>query len=104
SKMEETQRFSKGIFSWVGYKQIIIHYDNIVRKEGDSMWTFAKLLDYGIDGILSFNHKPLRLMIYLGLFIFFMSIMYLLINFINILISVFTELGYFTFIFIILLL
>jgi len=99
SKMEETQRFSKGIFSWVGYKQIIIHYDNIVRKEGDSKWTFAKLLDYGIDGILSFNHKPLRLMIYLGLFIFFMSIMYLLINFINILTSGVTEPGYFTIIF-----
>lgn len=99
SKMEENQRFSKGIFSWVGYKQTILKYDNIVRQDGESKWTFPKLLDYGIDGIISFNNKPLRLIIYLGLLAFSISIIYLLINFIQILIVGVREPGYFTVIF-----
>lgn len=99
SKMEENQRFSKGIFSWVGYKQKILKYDNIARQDGESKWTFPKLLDYGIDGIISFNNKPLRLIIYLGLLAFSISIIYLLINFIQILIVGVREPGYFTVIF-----
>lgn len=99
SKMEENQRFSKGIFSWVGYKQKILKYDNIARQDGESKWTFPKLLDYGIDGIISFNNKPLRLIIYLGLLTFSISIIYLLINFIQILIVGVREPGYFTVIF-----
>lgn len=102
SKMEENQRFSKGIFSWVGYKQTILKYDNIARQDGESKWTFPKLLDYGIDGIISFNNKPLRLIIYLGLLAFSISIIYLLINFIQILIVGVREPGYFTVIFAIL--
>lgn len=99
SKMEENQRFSKGIFSWVGYKQTILEYDNLPRQDGESKWTFPKLLDYGIDGIISFNNKPLRLIIYLGLLAFSISIIYLLINFIQILVMGVREPGYFTLIF-----
>lgn len=82
--MSETQRFSKGIFSWVGYKQFIINYDNVERAGGESKWTFKKLLDYGIDGILSFNNKPLRVLLYLGFITFGVSILYILINLISI--------------------
>lgn len=94
--MSETQRFSKGIFSWVGYKQFIINYDNVERAGGESKWTFKKLLDYGIDGILSFNNKPLRVLLYLGFITFGVSILYILINLISILVYGIDEPGYFT--------
>lgn len=97
--LNETQRFSKGIFSWVGYNQKIIKYDNVERQSGNSKWSAIKLLDYGVDGIISFNNKPLRLMLYLGLITFFISLLYIIITFIQILTKGISEPGYFTIIF-----
>lgn len=65
--LSEYNRFSKGLFSWIGYNELIIEYENVLRSDGESKWTFSKLLNYGIDGVISFNNKPLRLSIYLGL-------------------------------------
>ncbi|WP_433273867.1 glycosyltransferase family 2 protein [Actinosynnema sp. CS-041913] len=62
----EYNRFSKGLFSWIGFDTAVIDYDNVVRNTGNSSWTFRKLLNYGIDGVVSFNSKPLRVAIYLG--------------------------------------
>lgn len=98
-EMEERQRFSKGLFSWVGYKQTIIKFNNVSRDNGESKWTFKNLLDYGIDGILSFNNKPLRIILYLGFLILGISILYILINFFSIVINGVTAPGYFTMIF-----
>ena len=64
--LSEYNRFSKGLFSWIGYNELIIEYENVLRSDGESKWTFSKLLNYGIDGVISFNNKPLRLSIYLG--------------------------------------
>lgn len=97
--LEESQRFSKGIFSWIGYSQKIIEYQNQERSDGKSKWTFLKLLDYGVDGVVSFNNKPLRLMLYFGLFTFAISILYILLNYILILVNGISEPGYFTLIF-----
>lgn len=65
----EYNRFSKGLFSWIGFDTAVIDYDNVPRQHGRSKWTLRGLLNYGIDGVLSFNHKPLRLAIYIGLIV-----------------------------------
>ncbi|MGW1119494.1 glycosyltransferase family 2 protein [Streptomyces tanashiensis] len=63
----EYNRFSKGLFSWVGFRTTTFSYENAVREQGRSKWTFGKLLNYGLDGLLSFNNKPLRAAVHLGL-------------------------------------
>ena len=63
----EYNRFSKGLFSWIGFDTAVIDYENVPRQDGSSRWSFRKLIDYGIDGVVSFNNRPLRLAIYLGI-------------------------------------
>jgi glycosyltransferase involved in cell wall biosynthesis len=65
----EVNRFSKGLFSWIGFDTAIVDYDNVPRAHGRTKWTLRGLLNYGIDGVVSFNHKPLRLAIYIGLIV-----------------------------------
>lgn len=60
AQMDERSRFSKGLFSWIGFPTAAIDYDNRLRDSGKSSWTMRSLLNYGLDGILSFNTKPLR--------------------------------------------
>lgn len=62
----EYNRFSKGLFAWIGFDTAIVDYENVARHDGAGKWTLRKLLDYGIDGVISFNNRPLRLAIYLG--------------------------------------
>lgn len=62
----EYNRFSKGLFSWIGFDTVVVDYENVTREVGGSKWTFRKLLNYGIDGVISFNNQPLRLAVYLG--------------------------------------
>ncbi|MFH8259392.1 glycosyltransferase family 2 protein [Streptomyces roseolus] len=72
----EYNRFSKGLFSWVGFRTTTFAYENAVREEGRSKWTFGKLLNYGLDGLLSFNNKPLRAAVYLGLLLVSLAFAY----------------------------
>ncbi|PTJ73117.1 glycosyltransferase [Staphylococcus hyicus] len=74
--LSEYNRFSKGLFAWIGYNTKVITYKNVEREAGESKWSFGSLLNYAIDGLISFNNKPLRTMIYLGLIIFMMSMLY----------------------------
>ncbi|MBN9229367.1 MAG: glycosyltransferase [Legionella sp. 40-6] len=60
-KLPETNRFMKGLYSWVGFKQIAIPYEVPPRKAGVSQWSFYSLLDLAITGITSFTAFPLRL-------------------------------------------
>ena len=76
--MQEYNRFSKGLFAWIGYPTAVVDYDNVTRAAGRTTWSFKRLLDYGIDGILSFNNKPLRLAVYLGLVTTLLSAAYVL--------------------------
>ncbi|WP_238993325.1 glycosyltransferase family 2 protein [Nocardioides caldifontis] len=62
----EYNRFSKGLFAWIGFPTAVIDYENVARGSGATKWTMRALVDYGIDGVLSFNNRPLRLAIYLG--------------------------------------
>lgn len=77
-KLGEYNRFSKGLFSWIGYEQATIEYDNVQRVGGDSSWTFRSLINYGVDGVISFNNKPLRLSIWLGGLVIVVSLLYFL--------------------------
>lgn len=75
--LSEYNRFSKGLFAWIGYNTKVISYKNVEREAGESKWSFGSLLNYAIDGLISFNNKPLRTMIYFGLFIFVISMLYI---------------------------
>lgn len=65
--LTEYNRFSKGLFAWVGFPATTFEYENAVREHGRSSWNFKSLLNYGLDGLLSFNNRPLRAALYLGL-------------------------------------
>jgi len=64
--LNERQRFSKGIFAWVGFRTKWIEYVNTERVAGETKWSFWKLFKYAIDGIVAFTTAPLRLATYLG--------------------------------------
>lgn len=66
-KITEYNRFSKGIFSWVGYRTKWISYENIERSSGKTKWSFCKLLRYSLDGIIAFSTKPLAIASVMGL-------------------------------------
>ncbi|MEV0783363.1 glycosyltransferase [Streptomyces sp. NPDC050423] len=65
--LPESNRFSKGIFSWIGFDTTSFTYHNAERVAGRSKWGGRRLLNYGIDGLISFNNRPLRLAVYAGL-------------------------------------
>lgn len=66
-ELSEYNRFSKGIFSWVGYRTHWISYENRPRAAGETKWSFWKLLLYSIDGIVAFSTKPLAIASLVGL-------------------------------------
>lgn len=94
--LKETNRFSKGLFSWIGFNQTYIEYENRKRAAAESRWSFKRLLKYGIDGIISFNTQPLRVCVYLGGILLLISMAYLVYLFINIILSGIDVPGYFT--------
>jgi glycosyltransferase involved in cell wall biosynthesis len=74
--MRERNRFMKGLFAWVGFKQVAIYYERDPRHKGKTKWNFFKLLNFAIEGITSFSYIPLRLATYIGLVIALMSFFY----------------------------
>lgn len=94
--LNEYNRFSKGIFEWVGFNKITLPFENVERIHGKSSFNIFKLIDYAVDGILSFNDKPLRLCFYFGGFTLFISLLYIMITFIQILRYGIDTPGYFT--------
>lgn len=72
--MNEYNRFSKGIFSWIGFKQTYLEFENVERTTGKTSWSFIKLFKYSIEGIVAFSQAPLIFVSILGLFTFFLSI------------------------------
>ena len=67
-QLTEYHRFSKGIFAWVGYKTHYIPYQACERAAGTTKWSFRKLFNYALEGIVGFSTAPLRLSVYLGFF------------------------------------
>lgn len=75
--MPEYYRFSKGLFSWVGFNTHTISYQPKERFAGESHWSFGRLFKYAIEGIVSFSTLPLKLTLYLGLLSSLCAIVYL---------------------------
>ena len=65
--LQEYNRFSKGIFAWVGYETKWIEFENVERSAGETKWSFWKLLRYSVEGIVSFSNTPINIASYLGL-------------------------------------
>ncbi|WP_124059089.1 glycosyltransferase PgfS [Vaginisenegalia massiliensis] len=65
--LREYNRFSKGIFSWIGFKEKTIEYQNQLRQAGTTKFNFKSSMNYAIQGITSFNDRPLRLCVNVGL-------------------------------------
>lgn len=76
--MGEVQRFSKGIFNWVGFKTKYIYFENVERAAGQSKWSFWKLFSYALDGITAFSTFPLKIASFIGVTTSMFSFAYLL--------------------------
>jgi len=75
--MSEFNRFSKGMFSWVGFKTYWIDYQNNPRAAGKTSWSFWGLVRYAIDGIVNFSNAPLDIASFLGFIMTVLSFIYL---------------------------
>ena len=78
--LSEYNRFSKGIFGWVGYRTKWLEYENVERAKGETKWNFWKLLVYSLDGITAFSTAPLLIASFVG--VLFCVIAFLMIIFI----------------------
>ena len=76
--MPEYHRFSKGLFAWVGYNTCFIPYTACERASGTTKWSFWKLVEYAIEGIIGFSTAPLRLATVLGTLTGIGAILYLI--------------------------
>ena len=72
--MSEYNRFSKGIFGWIGFKTYWLPYDNVERSAGETKWSFWKLFKYSLDGIINFSQAPLVISAWAGFFFVILSI------------------------------
>ncbi len=84
--MGDYQRFTKGLFSFVGFNTLFIPYQAQQRQNGESKWSFFKLFNYALDGIESFSTVPLRLASLSGLGLLFLAFLTLIISFVRLLI------------------
>ncbi|MDW8682158.1 glycosyltransferase family 2 protein [Streptococcus suis] len=75
--VSEYNRFSKGIFAWVGFETEYLPYKNVERVAGETSWSFWKLLSYSIEGIINFSDTPLNIASYTGFFTFLLSLVLL---------------------------
>ena len=75
-QLEESDRFTRGLISWMGFKQTVVEYKASERFAGKSKYTIKKMFRFGIDGITSFSAKPLRISFYIGLFVFIIGLIY----------------------------
>lgn len=78
--MSEYNRFSKGIFGWVGYETKWLAYENIERKKGETKWSFWKLFLYSLDGIVAFSTVPLAIASIMGVLFCFLAFLLIVIT------------------------
>ena len=75
--MSESNRFSKGIFGWVGFRTYWTPYENVERVAGETKWSFWKLLKYAIDGFINFSQAPLNIASWFGILMTALSFLFL---------------------------
>lgn len=76
--MGEYNRFSKGIFGWIGFRTCWLPYENVERVAGKTKWNFWNLFQYGIDGIINFSHVPLSIASWGGILMTMLSFLMLI--------------------------
>lgn len=76
--LSESQRFSKGLFAWVGFSIKWFSYEQKPRQKGKSKWSFSKLFSYAADGLTSFSTVPLKIVTLCGVLICFVAFVYIL--------------------------
>ena len=79
----EQNRFSKGIFGWIGFRTKWLPYENVERVAGETKWSFWGLLKYSVEGIVNFSHAPLQAASFIGLFftlISFIAIIFIMVR------------------------
>lgn len=76
NRLSESNRYIPGLRAWVGYKTTVVYYDRAERAAGEPKQNFLKLLKYALDAIFSFSYKPLRLSLFLGMFLAIGSFLY----------------------------
>ncbi|MCL2044358.1 MAG: glycosyltransferase [Treponema sp.] len=76
--MPERNRFSKGIFPWLGFRTKWLEYENIERVTGKTRWSFWKLFTYSLDGIIAFSSKPLAIASILGIVLFLVALSFII--------------------------
>ena len=77
--MSEYNRFSKGIFGWIGFRTYWLSYENVERVAGQTKWNFWKLFKYGIDGIINFSSTPLAIASWFGALMTVIAFVFLII-------------------------
>ena len=75
--MKEYNRFSKGLFGWIGYKTKWIEFENVERVAGETKWSFWKLLVYAVDGAVAFSTAPLAIASVLGMLMLLVSFIFI---------------------------
>lgn len=73
-QIQEYNRFSKGIYGWVGFNTKWLEYENVERVRGETKWSFWKLLVYAVDGIIAFSTVPLTLSVFFGFMFCFIAL------------------------------
>jgi len=81
--MGEQNRFSKGIFGWIGFKTYWLPFENVERVAGETKWSFWKLFRYSIDGIVNFSQTPLSIASWIGVLFTVLSLIAVLFIFIR---------------------
>ncbi len=79
----EQNRFSKGIFGWIGFETKWLPFENVERAAGETKWNFWKLFKYSLDGIFNFSQAPLQIASFIGLlftFISFIAIIFIMVR------------------------
>ena len=81
--MGEYNRFSKGIFGWVGFRKKWLEFENVERAAGETKWSFWSLLLYAVDGIIAFSTAPLMISSIMGIvlcFVAFLAIIFIIVR------------------------
>lgn len=76
-RMGEYNRFSKGLYGWVGFRTCWLPYENIERRAGKTKWSFWKLFKYAIEGIIDFSQVPLSIASWLGILLTIVSLLFM---------------------------
>ena len=76
--MQENNRFSKGIFGWIGFKTYWLPFENVERVAGETKWNFWKLFKYALDGIVNFSEVPLSIASGFGIIMTFLSFAFMI--------------------------